>query len=453
MMNFKDPLVLILNIIVIFILIFLILPTLLNKREKIGIRVSFSIIFLVVIVNCISNLTIFYFENYNLLQYHFALMSIPFLFGPAIYFYVKEINGSRIKNILPHLLLPAAAFLIGFSYVLISHDQQLKILNEISAGSYLPYNLVNTAVILVPQFYFVKSKLWLKKLELNESDPLFTQKKIKKNWANEFVNYMIFSVLSFLLIAVIATYILKIPQIYLDLIAMPLYFPFIYSIVAVRSNMISKELEIQYVLSKSEQESKLKEERINISRDLHDNIGAYANSLISKIDYISASKDFTNADQIMDLKENAENILSLLRQTIWVLNTDEISVESSFDSLKQYALKNFLNTNIKVSFSENIAENKILNSTVASTIFRIVQESLQNVMKHSKADQVKISLTSNDYFEIRIEDNGIGFSEQNFSTTYGLKNMQERAKSINMILKIESEINKGTRVSITDSLQ
>ena len=296
-----------------------------------------------------------------------------------------------------------------------------------------------------------KSKIWLKKLKLDSQDHLYTRKKIQKNWANEFLNYMIFSLFSFLIIVIVATYILNIPQMYLDLIGMPIYFPVLYSIVAIRSNMISKDLEMQYVLSKSESEIKLNEQRINISRDLHDNLGAYANSLISKIDYISTSEKNYNTDQINDLKENAENILSLLRQTIWVLNNDEIALESSFDYIKQYALKIFKNTNIKVNFEENIVENKILSSSEASNIFRIIQESCQNIMKHSNASKVKISIFSSNHFGICIEDNGVGFVEKKCTDCYGLKNMQERAKNIGMILKIESIIDQGTKITIEES--
>jgi signal transduction histidine kinase len=449
-MNYKDPLVLILNITVIVVLILLILPTLLNKKEKIGIRISFSVIFLIVIVNCIGNLMIFYFENYRLFWLHFALMSVPFLFGPAIFFYIKEINGSKIKNLVPHLIIPGITFIIGILYNFLPQEEKIVIINEMSVGLYLPYNLVNTIVIIVPLYYFAKSKIWLKKLKLDSQDNFYAQKKIQKNWANEFLNYMIFSLFSFLIIVIIATYILHIPQMYLDLIGMPIYFPVIYSIVAVRSNMISKDLEMQYVLSKSESEVKLNEQRTNISRDLHDNIGAYANSLISKIDYISTSEKNYNTEQINDLKENAENILSLLRQTIWVLNNDEIALESSFDYIKQYALKIFKNTNIKVSFEENIGENKILTSSQASNIFRIIQESCQNIMKHSKANKVKISIFSMNHFRICVEDNGVGFVEKKCADCYGLKNMEERAKNIGIILKIESIIDQGTKITMEE---
>ena len=450
-MNYKDPLVLILNLTVILVLFLLILPTLLNKKEKIGVRVSFSIIFFIVIVNCTGNLIIFYFENYSLLPLHFALMCIPFLFGPAIYFYIREINDSHITNLIPHLIIPFIALFGALLYNFWSPEEKNNVIKQMSAGSYLPYNIVNTAVIIVPLYYFVKSKIWLKNFKLNPQDIFYAQKRIRKNWANEFLNYMIFSMFSFLIIVVITSYFMHIPQMYLDLIGMPIYFPFIYSVVAVRNNMISKELEMNYVLAKSENEVKLNEQRINISRDLHDNIGAYANSLISKIDHISTSDENINTHQIKDLKENAESILSLLRQTIWVLNNDEIGAESSFDYVKQYALKIFKNTNIKVVFEENIEINKILSAAEASNIFRIIQEACQNIMKHSKADKVKIGIISNDYFAISVEDNGIGFTQNNSGDSYGLKNMQQRAKDIGMFLKIEKINESGTKITITNS--
>lgn len=450
-MNYKDPLVLILNITVILILILLIIPNLLNKKEKIGVRISFSIIFLIVIINCTGNLMIFYFENYQYLGIQFLLLFTPFLFGPAIYFYVKEINGSTIKKLIPHLIIPALVFGLGLLYNVLSDEHQIKIIKEISAGSYLPYNVLNTFIIVIPLFYFAKSKIWLNKLKIDEKENLYSQKKIKKGWAIEFLNYMIFSMFSFLIIAVVATYFLKIPQMYLDLVGMPIYFPIIYSIVAVRSNMISKDLEMQYVIAKVENENKLNEQRINISRDLHDNIGAYANSLIAKIDHIATVETNQNVRELGDLKENAEQILSLLRQTIWVLNNDQIAAETSFDYVKQYALKIFKNTSIKVKFEENIPFNKILTAAEASNIFRIMQEACQNIMKHSNASLVKISIESGNYFTISVEDNGKGFINSGSSESYGLENMKHRAKNIGMILKIDSKIAQGTIISVTNS--
>ena len=156
-MNYKDPIVLILNITVILILILLILPTLLNKKEKFGIRISFSVIFLIVIVNCVGNLMIFYFENYKFLGLQFSLQFFPFLFGPAIYFYVKEINGFKVKNLGQHLIIPAIALFVGILYNFLSSEEKGLIIKQISLGSYLPYNITNTIIIIFLSCYFTRN--------------------------------------------------------------------------------------------------------------------------------------------------------------------------------------------------------------------------------------------------------------------------------------------------------
>ena len=170
----------------------------------------------------------------------------------------------------------------------------------------------------------------------------------------------------------------------------------------------------------------MRDYRITISRDLHDNIGAYANSLIAKIDFLSADEKAGNGE-LADLKENAENILALLRQTIWVLNNDAMSVEDFYDYVKQYVLKSFRNSGITVSFDEDIRQNRILPSEISINLFRIIQEGLQNIMKHSRATQVDLNLISTENLHISLCDNGEGFFPATADEGYGLANMRTRA--------------------------
>ncbi|WP_027377272.1 sensor histidine kinase [Kaistella palustris] len=448
-MNLDTPLVLILNITVIIILVVLILPTLLNKKERLSVRISFSVIFLVVIVNCAANLIIFHFENYELLGALFISMFIPFLFGPAVYFYAKCVNGESLKKVTPHFIIPGIAVVLGIFYSFLPQPEKIEIISQMASGDYWPYNLLNSLALIIPLLYFWRAKVWLKRFHIDENDTFYTVKNINKKWADEFVNYMIFSVFSFALIVIVSTYILHVPQTYMDLIGMPLYFPFLYTIVAVRSNMISKELEFQYALSRSESETKLNEQRISISRDLHDNIGAYANSLIAKIDHLAGREKSPDAEHLKDIKENAETILSLLRQTIWVLNNSEISVESSFDYMKQYAMKTFKNTPIKVRFHEELVIIRTFDATDASHIFRIFQEAAQNIMKHSNATKALISMVSTDKFELTIEDDGDGFEPGKTAMGYGTQNMEERASKMGMSFHIASSPARGTKVTVT----
>ena len=81
----------------------------------------------------------------------------------------------------------------------------------------------------------------------------------------------------------------------------------------------------------------LENERKRISRDLHDNIGAYVTSLISKIDKLkNTPKDHFSEGSCADVRLDAENILALLRQTIWVLGNKETNITVSYTHLDVY---------------------------------------------------------------------------------------------------------------------
>ena len=84
-------------------------------------------------------------------------------------------------------------------------------------------------------------------------------------------------------------------------------------------------------------------------------------------------------------------------------------------------------------------------------LFRIVQEALSNVVKHSAAQKVRVTLTgAGDRIDLRIEDSGIGFdpeSSQN-TATLGLISMRERVRLIGGQFSIESEPSVGTRIRV-----
>jgi NarL family two-component system sensor histidine kinase LiaS len=87
-------------------------------------------------------------------------------------------------------------------------------------------------------------------------------------------------------------------------------------------------------------------------------------------------------------------------------------------------------------------------------IFRIIQEGINNILKHSKATTAKVRLFyEKEALIIEIIDDGIGFENrmpQNSShrITSGFKNMEKRTKQINGNLEISSKINKGTRLHL-----
>lgn len=194
---------------------------------------------------------------------------------------------------------------------------------------------------------------------------------------------------------------------------------------------------------------RLEMERRRISRDLHDNIGAYTTSLIAKVDDLKIKSE--NNEKLDDLRENAEHILGLLRQTIWILQNRETSIESFYDTFKNYASK-YLKTHqkCKIVFQENIIKNKNLDSSVSLNLFRILQEALHNIIKHSEATIIHVELDSEEKIKFSIKDNGKGFEKNAAKIGCGLRNMEERAHEINYEFSIRTEVNKGTEIIIVE---
>ena len=83
-------------------------------------------------------------------------------------------------------------------------------------------------------------------------------------------------------------------------------------------------------------------------------------------------------------------------------------------------------------------------------IYRMIQEALANVARHSQADQVNVSLVYNSVaVAVTVEDNGLGFDAKHNSGGMGLRIIDERAESIGGQACIESELGTGTKVRIT----
>jgi signal transduction histidine kinase len=199
----------------------------------------------------------------------------------------------------------------------------------------------------------------------------------------------------------------------------------------------------------------IQNERDRISRDLHDNIGAQLSFISSNIDWvIDKNKDLDKEEELRQMKAinaAAKSVMTNLRETIWALHKEEITLQEFSDKLKAY-VQNILQLQSGLEFisEEKIARNFVLTPTEMLNIFRICQECINNVLKHAKATLLKIMIYSDDNsFHIVMEDNGKGFDlAQMADGHYGLINMKHRAEELNAKLMIASKEGKGTIVEI-----
>lgn len=197
-----------------------------------------------------------------------------------------------------------------------------------------------------------------------------------------------------------------------------------------------------------EASEKLQKEKERISRDLHDNVGGQLSYVLYSLDDID-NTDTTKRTAIKtNINESVRSVIQNLRETIWAINDESLTINDLSDKLKVYSRSMFKNSNTKIIFSENIQSDIILNSLVGLNLYRICQEIINNAFKYSNASELKITINSYEKISIIISDNGVGFNLNNQSEGFGLKNINSRAQEIGASVTINTNKNQGVTYTI-----
>ena len=180
------------------------------------------------------------------------------------------------------------------------------------------------------------------------------------------------------------------------------------------------------------------QEQTRIAADLHDEI---VQNLVSL--------KFIN--NIEDMKEAIENNIKLIRNIAFNLRPPELS--GSLEKSIQYFLTDVEEkTQIKTTLHYLFQKDYPFEQDLEIMIYRLVYEAVNNSVKHSKATEIDVRIIPvYPNIIVRIEDNGIGFVYNNIQTKehMGLKGMEGRVKTMNGVMKIKSELGKGTVIIFT----
>jgi two-component system NarL family sensor kinase len=215
-----------------------------------------------------------------------------------------------------------------------------------------------------------------------------------------------------------------------------------------------EQLALENALLKEQTHSKIQEQRLEISRDLHDTLGAqltFINSILESLKNASSKLDETLNSKVNLLSDFSANSISELRNTLWVLNAKEIYLED----LKSKIL-NFISQasnakeDLNFNFNFDVVDNLNLNSKQAVNLFRAIQEIINNAIKYAQAEEIKIDIQQHQkHLSIKIADDGVGFDiEKEKNKSYGLANIESRIRSINAQIQLESKLNQGTSYQI-----
>lgn len=194
-------------------------------------------------------------------------------------------------------------------------------------------------------------------------------------------------------------------------------------------------------------EKQLNDQKLSISRELHDNIGSQITYLISSIDNLSYLDEENTSlnSRLYDLSDFGRNTMQELRSTIWAMNAEDGNVETLLTRVE--SLKNKIPVSIEIT--NKLPLGYPLKSTELLNLYRIIQEAIQNTLKHTEATKVLISLEEKqNQAVVTISDNGSGIKNEN-NPGNGLRNMRYRCEQIGGTFTLNSSENEGTTISCT----
>lgn len=194
-------------------------------------------------------------------------------------------------------------------------------------------------------------------------------------------------------------------------------------------------------------------ERKRIAADLHDNLGAYAASIVANLDNITLQHtDIENITALRELRSNSQSIVAQLGDTIWALKKEALSLTAISDRLKILIQKiEPSHPGIKMDVMEKITNDILLPPSQAFHLYQTIQEALINALRHSNSKQITISFESDNTWNVCINDDGKGMADEAATTGNGLANMMNRCKEVGWYIEWILNENKGTTVMISST--
>lgn len=222
---------------------------------------------------------------------------------------------------------------------------------------------------------------------------------------------------------------------------------------------IKEKVTSEYLLieEKKQKQRELKEqeekERKRIAAELHDNLGVQANAILHNSTLLNFEKE-NNKNIVTNLQDTAKEMLVNLRETLWAMKTTDVTATDLW-----LRIINFMKqmgryyTHVSFDLEGTPPKDFIIPSKKALNIVLVLQETINNAVKHSEAKKITAkSIISNSGWQVHIEDDGKGFELEKVkqkAESYGITNIQERAKTGGFIYSVESVLQKGTTAVIT----
>jgi two-component system, NarL family, sensor histidine kinase LiaS len=232
--------------------------------------------------------------------------------------------------------------------------------------------------------------------------------------------------------------------------------------IAERIDKIGKQMSEQAKLSQrmatekvEDQEARIQEiieqERNRLARELHDSVSQQlfaASMMMSAINETKqAEEESVEAKQMKMVEEMIHQSQLEMRALLLHLRPAALKNKSLKEGIEELLIELSLKVTMEIKWK---LEDFPLDKGIEDHLFRILQESVSNTLRHSKAKLLDVLMVKRDNLVIlRIVDDGVGFEVDNMKAgSYGMQNMHERAVEVGGTLKVISVKNKGTRLEV-----
>jgi len=224
-----------------------------------------------------------------------------------------------------------------------------------------------------------------------------------------------------------------------------------YYLLVLRDQTIKKkeeEARISKLMLKQLTEAKEMEHK-RLAQELHDGVGQSLYSIAIALDnIIQRIKDEKLHDYIHEVRKELGKVMEdvkLYSQQLRPKSLDELGLIPTIDSLIRSVEQKMTDTNF--FFYTNLEER--LHPTIETNLYRVIQEALHNIMKYSKAMNVKVMIEKiEDHLNIQIIDDGQGFDPNQKKEGLGLRHIQERINQLGGTTNIHSKISQGTHIHV-----
>lgn len=216
---------------------------------------------------------------------------------------------------------------------------------------------------------------------------------------------------------------------------------------------------LQLALEKIEHRNKLQQQRLSISRDLHDNIGAQLTFIISAMDnlkHCSRDKAPGLIPRFEHISAFTKETMQELRDTVWAMNKADISLKDL-----QARIANFIEkakqaqhaAEVSVEVDETVPATTHFSGIQGLNIYRIIQEATHNALKYAEAGGIQIKLRkSGQKLCVEIRDDGIGFDKQQYIPGNGIRHLHKRAAELGGTVQLTTAPGRGTTVLLSVTL-